>query len=204
VELTRTQDRRPPRVLPSGGPGGPCVRSRTDSGLTALILGCFAMGWFGWGQSAGQHLQNAVLTVGSTAALVVAILGATLAFRRPRCAGATHNRATNRRYGIVVGLEFALAGVGAGVLAATGAAPYIPVWVCAVVGLHMFPLATVLDDAALRWLGVAITIVAICALLVGVLTDVAPARVTGAGAGLALLTFATAVLAPYRARGAHP
>ena len=170
------------------------ARSRRDSGLTALILGFFAMAWFGWGQAGASGALSAALAVGSAASLVVALLGALRAFRRPRTEGALHDPAAGRRYGILVGIEFALSGLGAGVLGATGRAASIPVWVCAVVGLHFFPLAAVLGDPALRWLGAALTAVAVAALLAGLFTGVPPSSVTGAGAGVALLAYATLAL----------
>ena len=46
------------------------------------------------------------------------------------------DRAVRRRYGIVVGLEFALLGAGAAVLAISGLTRWIPVWTCAGVGIH--------------------------------------------------------------------
>lgn len=134
------------------------------------------------------------MTVGSAAALVVAVLGALRVIRSPRDAGARRDPAVDRRYGIVVGIEFALAGLGAVALAAIGVPAYIPVWICAVVGVHFFALAPVLQAPALRWLGAVVTTVAIGALFLGVLTSVTPSSVTGSGAGLALLAYAILAL----------
>lgn len=128
-------------------------------------------------------------------ALVVAVLGALRAFRGPRTRGALDDPATRHRYGTVVGIEFALVALVVVALRATGVAAYIPVLICAVVGVHFFPLAPVFLNPALRWLGAAITAVAAAALLIGVFTGVAPGSVTGAGAGLALLAFSTFTLA---------
>jgi hypothetical protein len=152
------------------------------------------MAWFGWGQADASGALTRALAAGSAASLIVAVLGAIRAFRRPRTEGALHNPAARRRYGILVGTEFALSGLGAGVLGATGQGAFIPVWVCAVVGLHFFPLAPVLGDSGLRWLGGAVTAVAVAALLAGTFTGVAPSSVTGAGAGVALLAYATLAL----------
>jgi hypothetical protein len=74
----------------------------------------------------------------------------------------------------VVGVEFAVGG--AGVLGAVGAAAFVPVWICAVVGVHFLPLATVLRARLTRWLGVAVTTVSVAGLLVGVFSDTARAR----------------------------
>lgn len=99
------------------------------------------------------------------------------------------------RYGVIVGVEFGLAGLGAGILAVIGQADYIPVWVCAVVGVHLLPLAPLLRDRRLVALGVLVTIVALVALVVGLADTVTPSTVTGVGAGLLLLAFAIAELA---------
>jgi hypothetical protein len=162
--------------------------------MTALVLGFFAISWFGWGQAAASGAFSAALAVGSLAAAVAAVLGAIQAFRSSSSESALNDRDPWRRFGIVVGIEFAVAGLGAGVLGATGAADYIPVWICAVVGLHFFPLASVFGDPVLPWLGAAVTTVAGVALLAGMFAGVPSSSVTGAGTGLALLTFAILAL----------
>jgi hypothetical protein len=108
------------------------VRSRRDAGLTALFLGFFASAWFGWAQA--DSTLRTWLLVGSIVSLVVAVFGAIVGFRRPSAKSAMHDRAKYRRYGIIVGIEFALAGIGAAALGIFAAAAYIPIWVCAVVG----------------------------------------------------------------------
>ena len=76
-----------------------------------------------------------------------------------------------------------------------GQADYIPVWVCAVVGVHLLPLAPLLRDRRLVPLGMLVTIVALAALAAGLTQTATPSTVTGAGAGLLLLGFAIAELA---------
>ena len=93
-------------------------------------------------------------------------------------------------------VEFSLAGVGAAVLAVAGQGDFIPVWVCAVVGVHFFPLASLLEDRLLVALGASLTTVALVA---GLVTGVAPGTVTGVGAGTLLTGFAVAALAGARA-----
>jgi hypothetical protein len=175
--------------------------SRRDSGITALILGLFAIAWFSWGPPSPSAGLRIALSVGASAALAVALIGAFRACGSPRAGGALHDRAARRRYGLVVGIEFALAGLGAAALGPAGAADYIPVWVCAVVGLHFFALARVLAAPALRLLGAEVTTVAVAGLLVGALTATAPSSVTGPGTGLALLGFAMLVLTRPAERG---
>ena len=157
------------------------TRSRRDHGMTALIEGFFGFVWFGWGQA------NAA--------------GGVQAFRSPASTGVLHDRRARRRYGIAVGVEFSLAGVGAAVLAVAGQGDFIPVWVCAVVGVHFFPLASLLEDRLLVALGWSVTTVALTALVAGPATDVAPSTVTGIGAGTLLTVFGPAALAGVHGEG---
>jgi hypothetical protein len=161
------------------------MQSRRDAGITALVLGFFASAWFGWGQAAPPAGLGTWLTVGSVLALAVAAIGALAGFRSPASTAALRGRAAGKRYGVIVGVEFGLADLGAGIL----------VWVCAVVGVHLLPLAPLLRDRRLVALGVLVTIVALVALVVGLADTVTPSTVTGVGAGLLLLTFAIAELA---------
>ena len=134
------------------------------------------------------------LLVGSIVSLIVAIIGALVGFRRPSAESALHDRARYRRYGIIVGIEFALAGIGVAALAIFGAAAYIPIWVCAVVGVHFFPLAPVLTDPGLRPLGAALVLVSVAALVINLTRGVAPSTVTGIGAGALLLGYSVMAL----------
>jgi hypothetical protein len=91
-------------------------RSRRDRGLTALIEGFFGFVWFGWGQANASAGLGVWLSLAGVAAAVVALVGGVLAFRSPASTGVRHDRQARRRYGIAVGVEFTLAGVGAGTL----------------------------------------------------------------------------------------
>ena len=162
---------------------------RFEYGLTGLFLGFFASAWFGWGNAAAPAWLEPWLIVGSVLSLAAAATGAVVAVRNRRTAR-PRDPAFNRRYGILVGIEFGVAFVGAAILGIAGQADYIPVWVCAVVGVHFFPLAPVLDDRGLVPLGVVVTAIAVVALVVGLATDTAPGTVTGVGAGVALLAYA--------------
>ena len=93
-----------------------------------------------------------------------------------------------------MGIEFALIGLGAVLLGVFGQPDYIPVWICAVVGVHFVPLAPVLRDRNLIPLAVLVTATAVIALLVGLTTDVAPSTITGVGAGLSLTVFGAIAL----------
>jgi hypothetical protein len=123
------------------------------------------------------------------------VAGGVQAFRSPASDSTLHDRRAWRRYGLIVGVEFALAGAGAAALAAAGQSDYIPVWVCAVVAVHLFPLASLLRDRLLVALGMLLAAVALAALAAGLADWVPPSTVTGLGAGVLLTLFAATALA---------
>jgi hypothetical protein len=171
------------------------VQSRRDAGITALVESFFAMAWFGWGQEAPPAWLVPVLATGSAIGFLVALTGGIVGFRSPKETAVLRDRAAFRRYGIIVGIEFGLAGIGAGILGGIGQEAYIPVWICAVVGVHFFALAPVLGDRSLIPLGAILCVVSVAALITGLATDVLPSAVTGIGAGTALAGFGIAALA---------
>ena len=170
------------------------VQSTRDRGLTALFEGFFAAAWFGWAQATAPARLGGWLTAGSIVSLLVAAAGAVVAVRAKGTPSAMRDEAAGRRYGIVVGVEFGSAAVGAVALALLGWADYIPVWVCLVVGVHFFALVTPLRDSSLVPLGVLMCAVAVAALVAAGVSDVAPGTVTGIGAGTLLLVFAVIAL----------
>ncbi|MEV4823137.1 hypothetical protein [Micromonospora sp. NPDC049274] len=161
--------------------------NRHQAGLTALYLGIFAMVWFS--VPAAEQPLRALLVVGSLAALLTAVLGGMLSARTRGTSG-PRNRATDRRYLLIVIVEFVAAGLGAAVLVAAGWSAYVPVLVCLIVGLHFFPLAPLLADPLLRPLGVALCAVAAAGLVVGLASAVSAGLVIGTGAGVLLLGYA--------------
>ena len=62
--------------------------------------------------SAGPRLLTLALRIGIGLAILVVIAGIVLAVRSPAQSTPMRDRAVRRRYGIVVGLEFALLGAG--------------------------------------------------------------------------------------------
>lgn len=169
---------------------------RRQAGLTALYLGVFAAIWFSV-PKADPPLRS-LLVVGSVGALLAAAVGAVLVIRAGRRPAGGRDRATDRRYGLVVAAEFAVAVVGALLLAAAGVTGYLPVLICAVVGVHFVPLAPVLNDRLLVPLGVAVTLVALAGLVVDLGWAVPAGLVVGTGTGALLLAYA--VLGLFRAR----
>ena len=164
-------------------------------GIGAAIVGFFAVSWFAWGSAEPTATAvTAVIRIGTVVGLLVIVLGVLLAVRSPAGSSVMADPVARRRYGIIVGGEFALIGLGSAVLGAVGWAEWIPVAVCLGVGLHFFPLAPVLRDRGLIVLGVLLILVAAGALLVGLTTGVAPGTVTGVGAGVCLLIWAVSAL----------
>lgn len=164
-------------------------------GMTALVEGFFAVAWFSWGPAGRPHAVTNILTIGSVASIIVAILGAVLAARSPKISTPMADPAVRKRYGKVVGIEFGSLIVGAIIFGALEWNVYLPVLVCAGVGLHFFPLGRVLQSPLLAPLGGLFIAVAAAALVVGLTTDVEMSAVTGMGAGLLLLLFACLSLA---------
>ncbi|GHJ43828.1 hypothetical protein Cs7R123_11700 [Catellatospora sp. TT07R-123] len=176
--------------------------SRRDAGLSAAVLGFFAASWFGWAQADPPAWAPAWLGAASGLCWLVAAAGLVLGLRSRDTA--PRERATWRRFGVVVGIEFAAAGAGAGLLAALGQADYIPVWVCAVVGVHFLPLVPIFGYGGYRVLAAVLTAGALVSLTVAATTDVAPSTVTGVVAGTVLLGFAVSDLARLRLIAPEP
>jgi hypothetical protein len=165
-----------------------------ERGIYAVVEGGFAAGWFGWGQAAPPSWLVVPLGVGSILSVLVAVAGIVAAARSPTRTTAFSDRTVRRRFRIIVLVEFALAGIGAAVLAAAGRATWIPAWVCLVVGVHFFPLSRALGNRSLARAGALLTGIAAAALVVGMATRVEPSTVTGAGAGLCFLAAGLATL----------
>jgi hypothetical protein len=165
-------------------------RSRRDVGSMAFFLGFFGAAWFGWGQAAAPDGLRLWLAVGSVLAALAAAAGFGVSARNRSQPARMSDRGARRRYGIIVGIEFGVAGLGAAVLAITSAQAYIPAFVCAVVGVHFVPLAPVLADRLLVPLGAAVCAVAILALVLRLASGAAPSTVTGIGAGGLLTGYA--------------
>jgi len=165
-----------------------------ERGIYAVVEGGFAAGWFGWGQAAAPPWLVVPLAVGSILSVLVAVAGIVVTARSRARWTAVSDRTVRRRFRIIVLVEFALAGIGAAVLAAAGRATWIPAWVCLVVGVHFFPLSRALGNRSLARAGALLTGIAAAALVVGMATRVAPSTVTGAGAGLCFLAAGLATL----------
>ena len=162
-----------------------------DAAMTALILGFFASCWFGWAQERPPAAWRSPLITGVMLSLAVAVAGAVVAWRHWSGDSALSEPGAMRQYGIILGVEFGVAAVGAAAIVFGGRSQYVAPWICLVVGVHFFPMAPVLKSPPLFVLGAALIGVAAAAVLICRGRDLALSAVTGAGAGTALLGYAS-------------
>ncbi|MFI5783361.1 hypothetical protein [Nocardia sp. NPDC051570] len=165
-------------------------RSRLSQGITAVIFGLFSLIWFEWGQEAPPGWLKVWLDIGAAVAGLVGIAGAAVCFRNRSADVPVQDPAARRRQGIIVGTEFAVAGLLAAVLGMTGNPTFIPVAIAGVVGVHFYSLAAPLNDPGLRPLSVLTCLVTIAGLITGLTSTVAPSAVVGPGVGILLTGYA--------------
>lgn len=92
------------------------MRYDRDHAMTALILGFFASCWFGWAQERPPVGWQVPLISGAVLSLAVAAVGAASAWQHRSGDSALGVPGAMRRYGIIVGVEFVVAGAGAAAL----------------------------------------------------------------------------------------
>ena len=102
---------------------------------------------------------------------------------------------TRRTFGIICGIEFGLAGLGAAALGITRRSPWIPCWIAFVVGLLFVPLAFILHDPGLIGLAAVLVIAAGLGVVLHRRSGVTPSAVTGLVSGAGLVVFAAIELA---------
>lgn len=158
-----------------------------DAAMTALILGFFASAWSGWAQEKPPVGWTNWLIAGSVVSLAIALVGGILAWRHWSDGSVLGEPGAMRRYGIIVGIEFATCLVGALALGFTGQGRFIAVWIAAVVGVHFWPMVPLLANNFLVPLGVALLLGAGAGLVAGQRGSIMPSAVTGAICGCALI-----------------
>jgi hypothetical protein len=157
-----------------------------DAAATAAIFGFFASAWFGWAQDEPPPGWRRALVTGSILSLLTAVGGGVVTWRN--WSGPTAFDAdTSRTFGLVVGVEVALAAIGAAVLARRRSGELIPAWVALVVGVHLIPVALLVRSPLIAVTGV---LVALVAVPLARSRPVAVSAVTGLGAGTVLLAAA--------------
>ena len=159
--------------------------------MTALILGFFASTWFGWAQERPPRRWRPVLIFGSVASLTIAAIGGVGAWRNWSGDSALSDPDAMRTYLVILGVEFGVAGLGALVVVKRGLADYLAPWICFVVGVQFLPMAPVLENPGLFPFGTLLTVVAIATVPISRRSGLALSAVSGLGAGVSLLAFAS-------------
>jgi hypothetical protein len=160
-----------------------------DAAATAAIFGFFAAAWFGWAQDEPPETWRGALIAGSVLALLTAVVGGVLTWRH-WSDGTVFDADTSRTFGVVVGVEVALAGLGAWLLARRRRSDLIPAWVALVVGVHLFPLAWLLHYPLIGVVAGLVTVAAIVAVPLARSRSLAVSAVTGLATGTVLLAAA--------------
>ena len=160
-----------------------------DTAATAAVFGFFASSWFGWAQEAPPPTWRKPLIAGAVAALLTSVAGALMAWRY-WSDGTAFDGETSRAFGIVVGIEFATAGIGAAALAVSRRRELIPVWIAFVVGVHLFPVAWLIRFPLVHVAAALITLAAVASVPIARARTITPSAVVGAATGAILLAAA--------------
>jgi hypothetical protein len=171
-----------------------------DAAATGAVFGLFASTWFGWAQEAPPRRLRPVLIAGSVLCLVTIAVAVTLTIRHWSDA-TVFDETTSPRFGIVVGIEFGLAGLGALLLAWRGHRDLMSAWIAFVVGVHLFPVAVLLEYAFLHVVAALVTVVSVASVPVARRLGVAVSAVVGVATGTVLLLSAWFSLATVPAIG---
>jgi len=123
------------------------------------------------------------------ASLVTVVAGGLLVWRHWND-GTVFDEDTSKAFGLIVGIEFALAGIGAAVLGARRNKELIPAWIALVVGVHLFPVAVIIASPVTHVVGALVTIAALSAVPVARSRSLPVSVVIGAAAGTVLLVSA--------------
>jgi hypothetical protein len=160
-----------------------------DAAATATVFGFFASSWFGWAQEQPPATWRKWLIAGSILSLLVAIAGGVLTWQY-WADGTAFNPQTGRTFGLIVGIEFTIAGIGAGVLARLGKAELIAPWIALVVGVHFWPLGPLLHYPLLYAVAVLVSLAALVAVPLARAQSITVSAVTGLATGIMLLAAA--------------
>jgi hypothetical protein len=160
-----------------------------DAAGLAAVFGFFAMSWFGWGQEKPPVSWLWPLRIGSILSALTAVGGGLLLWRH-WSDGTVFDDATGKAFGIVVGVEFAAAGLGAAILAIRKRADLMSAWIAFVVGVHLFPVAVILEIPLVHLPAALITIASVAAVFVARAKSIAVSAVVGITVGPILLASA--------------
>jgi hypothetical protein len=159
-----------------------------DHSFTIAWFGLMTFVWLGWSQEDPKPWMRPILGIGSVLGLGLSIWFGILTYRG--WSGATALEGRYPWMGVLVVVEFALAGIGVLVLARRKQQRWSAWWVALVVALHFLPLGILLQDGTVVALGVAqaIALVALVPLLRR--AEYRTSRVAGPVMGFSLLGYA--------------
>ena len=160
-----------------------------DAAGVAAVFGFFAMSWFGWAQEDPPARWLRPLRVGSVLSGLAAVGGGLLLWRY-WSDGTVFDATTGPRFGVVVGIEVAAAGIGAAMLAIRQRAAAMPAWVAFVVGVHLFPVAVILEIPALHIPAALVTLASVAAVPVAKRRELPISAVVGGTTGPVLMASA--------------
>ena len=156
-----------------------------DAAMTGAILALAATVWFGWAFQGSPRSWRAWLVAGLVPSYAI-LIGSAIVAVLHWGDGSVFDATTSTRFGILVGIEAALAALGAGILARRRP-DLVPVWIAVVVGVHFVPVAVLLHYPWLHVVAGLTTAAALAAVPVARRTSQPVSAVTGVGLGLALL-----------------
>lgn len=165
-----------------------------DAAGIAAVFGFFAMAWFGWAQEKPPASWLWPLRTGSILSGLTAVGGGLLVWQHWSDGSVIDDR-TGPLFGIVVGVEVAAAGLGSGLLAFRKRTDLMSAWIAFVVGVHLFPVAVILEVPALHVPAALITLASIAAVRIARTTSLTVSAVVGAATGPILLVSAALALA---------
>lgn len=179
-----------------GGAGGRMAADFVrDAAATAAVFAFFASAWFGWAQERPPRTWRTPLAIAAIGSVLVAVLGGVLTWLNWSEGSVFDQDGTPERFGVVVGIEVAAAGIGAVLLSRSGKTELMPAWIALVVGVHFVPLGPLLEYPLVYVTAVAVIAVAVASVPVARSRQVASSAVTGAGTGVVLLVSAVCSLA---------
>ena len=160
-----------------------------DTAATAAIFGFFASAWFGWAQERPPTSWRRPLAVCSFVSLATAAAGGILTWRLWE-QETMFDDDTSRAFGVVVGVEVVLAVAGVAALAIRRRLDLAPVWVALIVGLHLFPVAALLEFPLLYGVATAVVAAAVVAVPWGMSRSLPISATSGLLTGSVLLVAA--------------
>ena len=161
-----------------------------DYAMYAAIFGIFGFSWFGWAQANPPKKWPAYLGIASGISFIIGSIGIFLAIKHWGDASALKAPGMYRTFGVTAGIEFALIGLGVGMLFWLRKSLYVPSWVAFILGVHFIPLAMYFQDPGLYVLAAMVTAVSLVAPLISKKVGVSIVTLTGVGVGVSLFIFA--------------